>query len=87
MSKENLGKFMAKIAERADGATKESIAAFRAELEKQKQEEVLQKLREVHNLIERQVSNVRVLRAREKSHLAEIRRLEGLANEIVAGKQ
>ncbi len=84
--KEDLGKFMAEIAMKADAATKASIDKFRKELEEQKQEEILQRLREVYNLIDRQVDSVRSLRAREKAHLAEIRRLKAMANEIVAGK-
>lgn len=83
----NLGKFMAKIAMSADEATKESIRAFQEELKQRNQEMILNKLREVHTLIERQVQNLRALRAREKAHLAEIRRLEDLANSIVSGKE
>jgi hypothetical protein len=86
-AKADFGAFMAGLAkDDASPATKKTLEELGAKLEAEKQAEVERKLRAVFAAMQRWVTELRSIRKRESDIKAEIKKLEGQANDIVAGK-
>jgi len=86
MEAKNFGAFLAKLAEKSDVATTETLKGIKERLEKQKQEQLEKKLFEVYSYIEQEVRALRQLRLKERQHKARIKALSEAANQIVAGE-
>jgi len=85
-TKQDMGSFLSQLAQNADAATAETLQAMKDALQKEKQEQVKAAVTRVYREIQLQVNNLREVRKREMAVLVEIKRLEGLANDIVSGK-
>ena len=86
--KENFGQFLSKLASaETSSATKATLKGIQERLERQRQEALEKKLLGVYEMMQQQVSDLRAIRRREAGVLANIKRLEQQAQDLVDGKE
>ena len=87
MSNKNFGEFLTKLAKEGDGkANSSAIENLKVKMEKERQDRIEAKLRQVFTQIERNVGQIRDLRRQEAQYKAIIKKLEKQAQDIVDGK-
>jgi hypothetical protein len=78
--------FLAKLREKAEGSSQETLDKIKEKLEKQQQERIEGKILSIHSTIQRHVGLIRDYRRAIDSELASIHKLEEQADRVIRGE-